>query len=105
MLRFDAGDLLTYSYLIYGARRDKGAPNLTGQIRLFRADAEVFTGREMPVAVLASSRDGGIVGQGNLTLGKGLPPGDYFLQVVVTDKLANADRQAAEQWIDFGIVK
>ncbi|HWN09142.1 MAG TPA: VWA domain-containing protein [Pyrinomonadaceae bacterium] len=105
--RFDAGDLLTYSYLIYGARRDKSSngPKLTGQIRLFRADAEVFTGREMPVTVLESSRDGGIVGQGNLTLGKGLPPGDYFLQVVVIDKLASADRQLAEQWIDVEIVK
>ena len=104
--RFDDGELLTYSYLVYGARREKstGGHNFTSQIRLFRAGKEVFTGREVPVAVSQLTRDGGIVGQGSLTLGKELPPGDYVLQVVVTDKLATAERQLAEQWIDFQIM-
>lgn len=40
-----------------------------------------------------------------LKLGDELTPGDYVLQVVVVDRLAQkSDRQLAAQWIDFEIV-
>jgi VWFA-related protein len=104
--QFDAGDLLTYSYLIYGARRNIGtdSPNLFSQIRLFRADKEVFTGRTVPVVVSQESSSGGIVAEGNLRLGRGLMPGEYFLQVIVIDKSAAVEKQLSDQWIDFEIV-
>jgi len=105
--RFDAGDLLTYSYLIYGARRNSGtdSPTLLSQIRLFRADKEVFTGRAVPVVASQQSSSGGIVAEGTLRLGTGLTPGEYFLQVIVADKLAAVEKQLSDQWIDFEIVK
>jgi hypothetical protein len=40
-----------------------------------------------------------------LPLGLGLGPGDYVLQIVVTDELAEGDRATATQWLDFEIVK
>ncbi|MBC8030489.1 MAG: VWA domain-containing protein [Pyrinomonadaceae bacterium] len=105
--RFDAGDLLTYSYLIYGARRNSRTdpPSLLTQIRLFCGDTEVFTGRVSSVDVSQESSSGGIVAQGNLRLGTGLTAGEYFIQVIVTDKLAAVGKQVSDQWLDFEIVK
>ena len=105
--RFKAGDLLTYSYLIYGERRPSatGAPNLWSQIRLFRAGKEVFTGKETPVTTSQRSSGGGIVAIDSFRLGERLEPGEYFLQVVVIDKLAPAQKQLSDQWLDFEIVK
>jgi hypothetical protein len=34
-----------------------------------------------------------------------LQPGEYVLQVVVTDALAPEKRRTATQWIDFEVVK
>jgi len=38
-------------------------------------------------------------------LGSEFPPGEYVLQVIITDKLAKEKQQIASQWIDFEIVK
>ena len=104
--RFVIGDLLTYSYLIYGARRGTAAAplNLRSQIRLFRGDKEVFTGNVMPVNRSQETNHEGIVAEGTLRLGTALSPGQYFLQVVVTDELAPTKTRMTEQWIDFEIV-
>jgi VWFA-related protein len=105
--RFDAGDVLTYSYLIYGERRPSatGEPDLWSQIRLFRAGKEVFTGKETAVRRSQISSGGGIVAVGTFRLGEVLAPGEYFLQIIVSDKLAPAEKQLSDQWIDFEIVK
>ena len=104
---FNAGDLLTYSYLIYGARPPSvtGAPHLWSQIRLFRAGKEVFTEKETPVTTSQMSSGGGIVAVRTFRLGERLEPGEYFLQVIVIDKLAPAEKQFSDHWIDFEIVK
>ena len=102
--RFATGDLLTYSYLIYGVKKNRPADQqLLGQIRLFRGDKELFTGSVQPVAIANDSTHDGIIAGGSLRLGKELPPGQYFLEVIVTDKSAPLDRQTSEQWIDFEI--
>ena len=101
------GDVLTYSYLIYGERRPTAtaAAELCSQIRLFRAGQEVFTGKEDAVTTSQRSSGGGIIALGTLGLGQELTPGDYFLQIVVIDKLAPAEKQLSDQWIDFEIVR
>jgi VWFA-related protein len=104
--RFNAGDVLTYSYLIYGERRPTaGAADLSTQVRLFRAGREVFTGKETAVTTSQTSSGGGIIALGTLKLGQELTPGEYFLQVIVIDKLAPAEKQVSEQWIDFEVVR
>jgi hypothetical protein len=42
---------------------------------------------------------------GALQLGTEMPPGEYILQVIVTDLLAKEKNRTATQWIDFEIVK
>jgi hypothetical protein len=35
----------------------------------------------------------------------GITPGEYALQVVITDQLAKGQHQIATQWIDFEVVR
>jgi hypothetical protein len=104
--RFASGDTLEYSYLVYGARQTaNNSTNLTTQIKLFPGSEEVFTGDVMPTkAAKESSSESIIVGK-TFRLGSALPPGHFFLQVIVTDKSAPRDAQSSSQWIDFEIVE
>ena len=103
--RFAGGDTFEYSYLVYGARQDaNNKTDLTSQIRLFRGSEEVFTGPVLPTTI-ANQMGEGIIAGGTFRLGAALPPGDYFLQVIVTDKLAPAEAQPSSYWVDFEIVK
>ncbi|MEP7036734.1 MAG: hypothetical protein ABI891_00175 [Acidobacteriota bacterium] len=42
---------------------------------------------------------------GAVTLGTDLQPGDYALQIIVSDNLAKSKNQIASQSIDFAIVQ
>jgi hypothetical protein len=42
---------------------------------------------------------------GSVSLPKGMAAGSYVLQIVCTDKLADAKRQTVTQWTDFDVVK
>lgn len=104
--RFASGDPLEYSYLVYGAREDRNkSVALTNEIRLFRGTDEVLIGTVPPAVVTKADGNEAIVVGGTFKLAHSLPPGDYFLQVIVTDQLAPRDRQTSSQWIDFEIVK
>ena len=41
---------------------------------------------------------------GRIQLGSQLAPGEYVLQVVVTDALADKQHRQATQWMDFEII-
>jgi len=102
------GMVMEYAYFIYNARTDKGArrPQLETQIRLFRDGQQVYSGkvREYNGAQQADLRQ--LVAGGSFLLGREMEPGEYVLQVVVTDKLAKEEKyRTATQWIDFDIVR
>jgi len=104
--RFASGDTLEYSYLVYGAREDRNkSAGLTNEIRLFRGTDEVLIGSAPAAVVTKAEGNEAIVVGGTFKLANSLPPGDYFLQVIVTDQLAPRDRQISSQWIDFEIVR
>jgi hypothetical protein len=42
---------------------------------------------------------------GAIQLGNSMEPGEYVLQVIVTDPLADKKHRIATQWMDFQIVK
>ena len=104
--RFASGDTIEYSYLVYGARDDKNkSADLTSEIHLFRGTDELLIGTVAPAVVTKAEGNEAIVVGGTFKLANSLPPGDYFLQVILTDQLAPRDRQTSTQWIDFEIVK
>src|ERR1051325_145421 len=101
------GMILSYAYTIYKAQLDQtGRPQLQTQMRLFREGKEVFTGKLSPFNVGQQTDMKHLDAGGRLLVGSNLVPGEYILQVTVTDTLAKNKRQGtATQWIDFEIVK
>jgi hypothetical protein len=106
MRRFRRGTLLDYGYVIYNARLDRavGRPRLMIQTRLFRDGQQVYAGQAQPFDPNQQTELERIEAAGRLQLGMDLPPGEYALQVVVTDSLANQAHRIATQWIDFELV-
>ncbi|MCA1618751.1 MAG: VWA domain-containing protein [Acidobacteria bacterium] len=105
--RFRHGSQVDFSYHIYNARAGggTGAPRLRTQVRLFRDGRVVFEGPAQAYAPARTANVSRLPGGGRLQLGGSLQPGEYSLQVVVTDELASGKSRTAAQWIDFEIVK
>jgi len=101
--RFRTGALVEYGYEVYNARLDKATrrPQLQSQVRLFRDNRPVFTGKVVNLSGKEDARR--LVAFGRLRLGANLTPGEYVLQVVVTDALAKEKSRVTAQWIDFEI--
>jgi VWFA-related protein len=104
--RFKRGSVLRYGVEIYNA---KPATVQQGQIRLqtrvFHDRVKVFEGAER---VMDANPQPGIrepVFTDAVSLGDNLLPGDYVLQVVVTDGLAKEKRRLATQYIQFEVIE
>lgn len=103
---FSQGTAMTYAYEIFNARRDRNKkPQLEVQTRLFRDGQQVNVGT--PSAPNSPSSDAQpnpqrLIGVGSLQLTQ-VPPGDYVLQVIVTDKLASEQDRIAAQSMDFEV--
>jgi hypothetical protein len=97
---------LDYGFIIYNARLDPATlhPQLTTQARLFRDGNEVFAGLVQPFDASRQTDLERLQVGGRLQLGSQLAPGEYVLQIVVTDALADKQHRLAMQWIDFEIV-
>lgn len=108
--RLRHGVLLDYGYAVYNAKLDKatGQPRLTTQVRLFKDGQLVFAGGVTPLDVTGQKDMKRLGAGGRLQVGTELAPGDYVLQVVVTDEVAKGKKQdgrgTATQWVDFEVV-
>lgn len=104
--QFHSGDKLIYAYSIYNAALNETThlPQLSALARIFRDGKLVFTG---PVSQVDAGQSDPkrIPSVGRLLLGPEFEPGQYVLQVVVTDQLTKEKQQVTAQWIDFEIVK
>jgi hypothetical protein len=105
--RFKQGLVLIYAMAIYNAQLDKatGQPQLKTQARVFLDGKPVFTGTEIPLDVTKQSDLKRLQVAGAMQLGTAMVPGEYVIQIVVTDELAKQKHRVASQWIDFEIVK
>lgn len=104
---FSRGMLMDYGFIIYNARLDKATnkPQLLGQVRLFRDGKLVFTGKENQLAIGDAPDWKRLTTGGSIQLGTDLVPGEYVLQIVVKDMLADEKYRTATQWMDFEIIK
>ena len=102
--RFRPGQALAYSFAVYNARRERatGRLQLDAQMRLYRDGEPLTVGERRPIEA-AAGETSAITGGGAFMLGPEMPPGDYVLQVVVTDALAGKKRATATQAIDFQV--
>jgi VWFA-related protein len=105
--RLRRGTELFYNFAVYNARAEKptGKPRLTMRARLYRDGREIYTGREMPVGAGAGSDARHLLTGGRMSLGPQAAPGEYVLQIVVTDAPSGERPRTASQWIDFEIVE
>ena len=105
--RFRRGTTVDYGFYIYNAKTDRadGRPRLQTQLRLFRDGKLVYEGKVLPFDAQPQNVQGDVGAGGQLWLGKILVPGEYALQMIVTDLLAKEKQRVAAQWIDFEIVE
>jgi VWFA-related protein len=105
--QFRYGTLLDYGYVIYNAQLDKvkKQPQIQTQMRLLRDGKQVFAGKENPFDPTGQPDLKQMLAGGRFQVVTALPPGQYILEVVVTDQLAKEKFRTATQWIDFEVVK
>lgn len=109
--RLKQGMALDYGYVIYNALLDKDTnkPQVTTQMRLFRDGKPIFSGRVAPLDTSQQADMKRLLAGGRIQVGSDMTPGDYALQVIVTDTLikekSKDKRRTATQWIDFEVVK
>lgn len=105
--RFRSNSELYFACLLYNATNESGKlRNLIMDVTLFREDKKVHSGPETPIVASEQTDLSRVVVKGVLRLGPELEPGNYYLQIVITDKDAPSKKVApVVQWVDFDIVK
>ena len=104
--QFHQGDKLIFAYSIYNAPLGEAThlPQLSTHARIFRDGKLVFTAPALQIDVTQADLKR-VPSVGRLQLAPEFEPGQYVLQVLVTDQLAKPKPQITTQWIDFEIVK
>jgi VWFA-related protein len=102
---FRRGTAVVYGYEIINAKSGaSGHPELEVQTKVFHDGAQVMAGEKMMLAGAGGAYGvGRTTAGGELSLGSGMTPGEYVLQVIVTDKLAKSKFGTATQSTDFEI--
>jgi VWFA-related protein len=98
--RYRVNSDLYFAFVIYN-----GSPNLLMQTKLFRDGKSVKSSAETAVDVTNQPDPRRMIITNVMRLTPDLEPGNYYLQVVITDKTAKDKEAPATQWVDFEIVK
>ena len=100
-----AGTVLGYGFEVYGARLvDSKPPNLQKRIRLYFDGKLILDGPATPIETDGQTDLERVKVAGAISLGREMQPGDYILQVIVTDPLAKARQRQATQFVQFEVV-
>jgi hypothetical protein len=104
--RFVVNSDLYFGFVIYNAALNQATqlPILTIETKLFRDGNAVGPATEIPIELKNQDLSRLFV-NGSLRLNAALDPGDYYLQVVITDKVTRAKQNVLTQWVDFQVVK
>jgi VWFA-related protein len=99
--RFEQNSDLYFDYAIYNGSQ---LVNPVVEVRLFRDGKVVYSGPEVPVQTANQADPNQSFVNGSIKLTPDLGTGNYYLQIVLTDKAKNKAAPVV-QWIDFEIVK
>ena len=105
--RFRRGTVLRYGFEIYNAKVDAATqkPRLMVQTRVFQDGKLMHAGKPAPIDPAGQPDLQKIAWVGALSLGSEIAPGDYILQIIVTDNLAKDKRRLATQFVQFEVVE
>jgi hypothetical protein len=104
---FRPGRRVDYALQILNSQEDTATkrPQLETQLLLFHDGKQIYAGKPKPLDPQQSPDIKSVVTAGQLQLGSKMEPGEYAMQIVVTDKLAKEKFQTVAQSIDFEIMK
>lgn len=104
--RFKQGTVLNYGFSIYNAKTAAGQPpSLTTQIKLFLDGKPVFEGSPQAITPRAGSDPTAVAFAGSISLASKMAPGEYVLQIIVTDNLAKEKRKVSNQFVQFEVIE
>jgi hypothetical protein len=94
---------LDLAFEVYNTRVVANRPgeSLTSTIRLFQEGREAFALPAEPIDLTVRGPGDRISVGRTVRLGPALPPGDYQLQVTVTEERPGKAARRAVQWVDF----
>jgi hypothetical protein len=101
--RFRRGAILAYAYTIYNSQLDVSTtqPKLSIQMNLYHEGKLMSEGKPQPADLEKQTDLSRINDYAYLRLNQNVQPGDYVLQIIVKDLIAN---QMAAQSVDFEII-
>ena len=103
--RMKRGMILNYGFAIYNPKLDpSNRTNLTTQAKLFLDGQQIFVGKEAPLTTPQPAKTKRVFAGGSIDLGANLRPGQYVMQVIVSDLLAKEKSRTSTQWINFEIL-
>jgi hypothetical protein len=101
--QFKRGTVLNYGYAIFNSKPGSAeGGSLSSLMRLYRDGKLIFEGK--PQAIPGAGKAGTVNASGTIALGAAMLPGDYVMQIVVTDNLAREKYRSAAQFAQFEIV-
>jgi VWFA-related protein len=102
--QYSAGTALAYIYNIFNAKPDAATkqPKLSKQVRLYKNGKLVGDTGEKPLEIQPQPDPTRIADHGFLRLNQTMEAGEYILQVIIRDTLAN---KTTSQWIDFEVIQ
>lgn len=104
--RFKQGSVLNYGFSIFNAKTTAGQqPSLTSQIKLFLDGKPVFEGSPQPVTPRTGADPSAIAYAATVSLASKMTPGEYVLQIIVTDNQAKEKRKTAHQFVQFEVIE
>lgn len=103
--RVRPGSVITYGFEIYNSKLDDAKQaKVSMRVRVFREGKLILDGKETPVVLRGQMNLLHIKTSGAIAIGAQMLPGDYILQVIVTDPLARGKQRIATQFVQFEVV-
>jgi VWFA-related protein len=105
--QFRKGSILAYAYTIYNAKLDAttNLPKLSIQMNLYKDGTLISEGKPQPADLEKQADLARINDYGYLRLNPTIEPGDYAVQVIVTDISEGGKNAASSQWVDFEVIQ
>jgi|GEM_PF-3341413 len=95
------GENLVFTYQIFNPKSNGNAPSLTRQIRLFKDGKMLLDSGEKPLTPSQTDSPAIFTDTGNIKIAEQVQSGEYILQVIVRDKVAD---KMSDQSVDFEVI-
>ena len=100
--KFQSKADLDFAFIAYNAA---SANSLVMEPKLFRDGKNVYSGPEIPIEVANQPDPNRMLVSGSFKLPPELELGNYFLQIVISEKSAKKKAPQVVQWVDFEILQ